>query len=116
MAIYDPEFDIRQMVADGQVYTSLFDANSHTAVNVRLVQYKYINKTSNYRYGTWPMFVFEHSTKEFFQMFQLRRVKTWISCVILVSHDGFSAITLWRYRYLVFSEQYIRRNDDWTGR
>ncbi|EAT76053.1 hypothetical protein SNOG_16573 [Parastagonospora nodorum SN15] len=31
MVIYDPEFDIKQMVADGQVYTSLFDANSHTA-------------------------------------------------------------------------------------
>ncbi|KAH4988039.1 hypothetical protein HBI76_094530 [Parastagonospora nodorum] len=51
MVIYDPEFDIKQMVADGQVYTSLFDANSHTAVSIGLVQYIYINKTSNYRYG-----------------------------------------------------------------
>ncbi|KAH5708134.1 hypothetical protein HBI18_242650 [Parastagonospora nodorum] len=50
MVIYDPEFDIKQMVADGQVYTSLFDANSHTAVSIGLVQYIYINKTSNYRY------------------------------------------------------------------
>jgi hypothetical protein len=115
MAIYDPEFDIRRMVADGQVYTSLFDANSHTAVNIGLVQYKYINRTSNYRYGTWPMFIYKLSTKEVLQMFQLRRVKTWILCAILASHDGFSAITLWRYRYLVFSEQSIRRSDDWTG-
>jgi hypothetical protein len=53
MAIYDPEFDIRRMVADGQVYTSLFDANSHTTVNIGLVQYNYINKTSNYRYGMY---------------------------------------------------------------
>jgi hypothetical protein len=43
-AIYDPEFYTRRMVADGQVYTSQFDANSHTTVNIGLVQYNYSSR------------------------------------------------------------------------
>jgi hypothetical protein len=50
MAIYDPDFDIRQMVSDGQVYTAQVDANARTTLNIGLVHYRYINKTSNYRY------------------------------------------------------------------
>ena len=51
MAIYDPAFDLTQMMADGQLYTAQIDANSHTVVNIGLEYYTYINKTSNYRYG-----------------------------------------------------------------
>lgn len=50
MAIYDPAYDIKQMVADGQLYTAQIDANSHTVVNIGLVHYRYLNKTANYRY------------------------------------------------------------------
>ncbi|KAH4977242.1 hypothetical protein HBI53_135100 [Parastagonospora nodorum] len=50
MAIYDPSYDIKQMVTDGQLYTAQIDANSHTVVNIGLVHYRYLNKTANYRY------------------------------------------------------------------
>ena len=51
MAIYDPSFDLVQMMADGQLYTAQIDANSHTVVNIGLEYYTYLNKTPNYRYG-----------------------------------------------------------------
>jgi hypothetical protein len=51
MAIYDPAFDLVQMMADGQLYTAQIDANSHTVVNIGLVYYTYLNRTSNYKYG-----------------------------------------------------------------
>jgi hypothetical protein len=50
MAIYDPQYDIEQMIPDGQLYTAQIDANSHTVVNVGLVRYRYLNRTSNYKY------------------------------------------------------------------
>ena len=48
---YDPAFDPIQMMADGRLYTAQIDANSHTVVNTGLVYYKYLNRTSNYKYG-----------------------------------------------------------------
>jgi hypothetical protein len=56
MAVYDPEFNIKQMISDGQVYTAQIDANSHTVLNIGLVHYRYINKISNYRYRMWSGF------------------------------------------------------------
>ena len=51
MAIYDPSYDIAQLMTDGQLYTAQIDANSHTVVNIGLKYYTYLNKTSNYKYG-----------------------------------------------------------------
>lgn len=53
MAIYDASYSIEQMIADGQTYTAQVDANSHTVVNIGLEYYKYLNRTSNYKYGMW---------------------------------------------------------------
>jgi hypothetical protein len=50
MAVYDAEYDIGLMVSGGQLYTAQIDANSHTVLNIGLVHYRYLNKTSNYRY------------------------------------------------------------------
>ncbi|CAO2653808.1 Nn.00g032190.m01.CDS01 [Neocucurbitaria sp. VM-36] len=50
MAIYDPSYDIVQMMKDGQLYTAQIDANSHTVVNIGLKYYTYLNKTSSYKY------------------------------------------------------------------
>jgi hypothetical protein len=51
MAIYDPSFSFAQMMAEGQLYTAQIDANSHTVVNIGLVYYTYVNRTSSYGYG-----------------------------------------------------------------
>jgi hypothetical protein len=50
MATYDPTYDIKQMVSYSQLYTTQIDANSHTVVKIGLVHYRYLNKTSNYKY------------------------------------------------------------------
>jgi hypothetical protein len=51
MAVYDPSFSFAQMMQEGQLYTAQIDANSHTVVNIGLMYYTYVNKTSSYRYG-----------------------------------------------------------------
>jgi hypothetical protein len=51
MAIYDPLYDIRDMIVRNQLFTAQIDANSRTVVTIGLVHYRYLNGTSNYRYG-----------------------------------------------------------------
>jgi hypothetical protein len=51
MAIYDPSFDLVQLMTDGQLYTAQIDANSHTVVTIGLRYYTYLKKTANYKYG-----------------------------------------------------------------
>ncbi|KAH8732637.1 hypothetical protein GQ44DRAFT_667862 [Phaeosphaeriaceae sp. PMI808] len=52
MAIYDPSYDLIEMMVEGQLYTVQIDANSHTVVDIGLVYYTYLNKASNYKYLT----------------------------------------------------------------
>jgi hypothetical protein len=50
MAIYDPLYDISDMILRNQLFTAQIDANSRTVITIGLVHYRYLNGTSNYRY------------------------------------------------------------------
>jgi hypothetical protein len=50
MAIYDPSYNIGEMLMRDQVFTAQIDANARTVVSIGLVHYRYLNGTSNYRY------------------------------------------------------------------
>jgi hypothetical protein len=55
MAIYDPLYDLGHMITHHQLFTAQIDANSYTVVNIGLAHYRYLNKTSNYRYRKQKM-------------------------------------------------------------
>lgn len=54
MAIYDPAYDISEVLSTGKVYMAQIDANSHTVVNIGLRYHEYISMSPSYIYGKCP--------------------------------------------------------------
>jgi hypothetical protein len=103
MAIYDPSYDVVQLMTNGQLYTAQIDANSHTVVNIGLKYYTYLNKTSNYKYGQYGNSNTSSNhleTDQTLQMSQSQHAKILTLSATLQLRDGGPAISLSRCRSL----------------